>query len=381
MKKAVVLGAGKIGRGFLGQKAHESGYRITFVDAAEPLVHDLSRAGAYHVYMVSEAGEETHTVDGYEILSTADGRAADRIAQADLVATAVGVRNLEAAAPVLAAGVRCRIRRGGGPLTVLIAENQMHAGELVRSLVERFLEPPEQQWAEANLGFAACSIERMVPEADAEHRRRDPLGIVCEPYARLPIDGDAVRGAAPALTGLTLCRPFSFAEKRKLFMHNMSHALIAYLAHERGTPYIWQAAAQSDIRQTASEALAAVAAALQAEYGAGQEDLAAYAADLLKRFANRRLGDTTARVGADPLRKLRAEDRLTGAALYVLAAGGDPGPLVRGIAAALTFDLPGDPSSAVLREELAKNGLDHVLAERLGLCADHPLADRIRSLL
>ncbi len=41
MKKAVMYGGGNIGRGFIGATLSQSGYEVTFIDVAEPVVKAL----------------------------------------------------------------------------------------------------------------------------------------------------------------------------------------------------------------------------------------------------------------------------------------------------------------------------------------------------
>ena len=41
MKQAVMYGGGNIGRGFIGALLSQSGYEVTFIDVAEPVVNAL----------------------------------------------------------------------------------------------------------------------------------------------------------------------------------------------------------------------------------------------------------------------------------------------------------------------------------------------------
>lgn len=41
MKQAVMYGGGNIGRGFIGATLSQSGYEVTFIDVAEPVVKAL----------------------------------------------------------------------------------------------------------------------------------------------------------------------------------------------------------------------------------------------------------------------------------------------------------------------------------------------------
>jgi mannitol-1-phosphate 5-dehydrogenase len=92
-----------------------------------------------------------------------------------------------------------------------------------------------------------------------------------------------------------------------------------------------------------------------------------HVADLLRRFRNRRLGDTVFRLGRDPVRKLASNDRLVGAALLVLETGGEPDALSWGIAAALRFDPAEDPVSQDLQGRLSRAPVEAVLSEISGL--------------
>lgn len=379
MKKAVMFGAGKIGRGFIGQKMHDSGYEVCFLDAVPGLVSALNAAGRYHVFYISNDGESQETIENFKALLADSDEAAGRIAECDLMATAVGVPNLQGAAAVIARGVKQRAAAGGAPLNIIMAENQLGVEEIMRDYLNGHFDEDTRRWADENLGILAASIQRMVPQADQAHLAVDPLGVVCEPFSELPVDKDGIRGELPDLEGMKPSSPFMYEEKRKLFMHNMAHALSAYLAYQRGLTWIWEAMEDDEIRTAARQALSTVAQTLSREYDVAESELEAYADSLLERFANRSLGDTVARVGADPLRKLRRDDRLVGAAEYVLSQGGDPGPIVRGIAAGLAFDPPDDASAVLLQEELASQGMETVLRSRLGLAPDSELAGRIQA--
>ena len=47
MKKAVMYGGGNIGRGFIGALLSHSGYEVTFIDVAEPVVKALQENRTY----------------------------------------------------------------------------------------------------------------------------------------------------------------------------------------------------------------------------------------------------------------------------------------------------------------------------------------------
>ena len=56
--KAVMYGAGNIGRGFIGLLFSQSGYEVTFIDVVDAVVESLNREKHYPVRYVSTNGKE-----------------------------------------------------------------------------------------------------------------------------------------------------------------------------------------------------------------------------------------------------------------------------------------------------------------------------------
>jgi mannitol-1-phosphate 5-dehydrogenase len=124
------------------------------------------------------------------------------------------------------------------------------------------------------------------------------------------------------------------------------------------------------VRAEAEGALAEVSRALQLAYGFGAEEMARWNENVLRQTDNPTLGDTVARHGADPRRKLRRTDRLVGPALLVRQYGGPPVYLSRAIAAAFYFHNPGDPGAEYVQQRLAKLGIEAAVSELCNLNKD-----------
>ena len=382
MKTAIMYGAGNIGRGFIGKVFADSGYEVCFLDIMQEIIDEMNRRGAYTVRIVSNEGASDEEVKPVRAVNSLTEQAIDEIVNCDIMATAVGVNVLPKIAPVIARGVAARMERSGRPLDIILCENQLGADELMRGWINAQLNDEQRAWADKNLGLVEASIGRMVPPLTPEMRARDKLLICVEPYAELPVDRDAFRGEIPDLVGLIPYSPFEFYIKRKLFLHNGGHALCAYLGYQKGYEYIWQAIADPEIYEAAKASMMTSAAALVAKFGEGvRENVESNVTDLLFRFQNRALKDTVARVGADPVRKLRRNDRIVGAALFAIEQGVDPAPIVRGIAAALKFDRAEDATAPEIQAALRDRGIDYVLSHYMGLQPDEPLYGMIRDCL
>lgn len=345
MKKFVMYGAGNIGRGFIGQLMSNAGYRIGFVDINKDVVGKLNTDGRYPVNVVTtEQNVEMYVENAYGIDGTDIELVSDEIASCDLMATAIGVNVLKFIARPIALGIKKRYEKNASPLNIIICENLIGADEFLKGLVIK--EVPEiADYIENQVGFVEASIGRMVPVMTDEKRAGNPLRVYVEPYNILPVDKAAFKGEIPQIENLYPFSPFNLFIQRKLFMHNMSHAICAYLGNLRGYEYIYEAVADYDIRYVAYKALAEMAVAVSTVNGTDVQPLIAHADNLLYRFKNQALGDTVARVGKDTKRKLGSNDRLVGALNLSLQSGHPCAYLCIGIAAGLLFAPEGDDSS------------------------------------
>lgn len=348
MKKAVMYGGGNIGRGFIGALMSRSGYEVTFIDVAEPVVNELSTKRCYPLRIVSTGGFEDLTVENVSAVNGNDSAAAaEAIASCDLMATAVGARILKFIVPNIVAGLRLRWDRGLGPLNIIICENLNDANKIVEGMIKDCLTPEETVRFDESVGLVEASIGRMVPVQTDEMKDGEPLRVCVERYGFLPVDKAAFKGEIPEVKGMVPFEPFDFFVKRKLFIHNMGHATTAYLGGIKGVEYIFEAIDDPEIRIIAQNAMLESAQALSSRYGVALSDIQLHITDLLGRFTNSALKDTCARVGGDPARKLAPSDRLVGSSLLALDEGVTPAYIAVGIAAGLRryLDEAGEPQT------------------------------------
>ena len=334
--KAVMYGGGNIGRGFIGMLFSQSGYDVTFIDVSPQVIHELNSRHSYPVRILDNDGSRDVLVENVSAVNGNDADAAAQcIAEADIMATAVGVNILKFIVPNLVAGIRQRFAQTDKPLNILICENLNNANHILEGMLKEHLTPEECARFDRQIGLVEASIGRMVPVQTDEMRTGDPMRVCVEPYNFLPVDKEAFRGEIPEIRNMIPFAPFDFFIKRKLFIHNMGHACCAYLGGIYGYEYIWQAIADPDIYVIVQNAMEASATALSKKYGAELSKLLLHIQDLLFRFSNRALQDTCDRVGREPARKLSPDDRLIGAYRLCRETGVDTSFISAGIAGAL----------------------------------------------
>jgi mannitol-1-phosphate 5-dehydrogenase len=152
-------------------------------------------------------------------------------------------------------------------------------------------------------------------------------------------------------------------EIRKLYTYNMFQAALAYLGALRGYSLATKCLADPEVRAEAQGTLDEASLALQAEYDFSADEMVRWNEDVVAQTNNPLLGDTVKRLGADPRRKLRREDRLTGPTLLARRHGVEPKHLIRAIAAGLRYNDPDDPGAVHVQQRIASLGLSAAVRE------------------
>lgn len=275
---------------------------------------------------------------------------------------------------ILAAGLRQKARQGSRRAVVYAAENHNRAAEILEETVFSEIPAAEQAAVHRRVRFLNTVIGKM-------------SGVVADPVEM------QVRGLAPIAPGLSraflveafnrilisqirfpgrsFCRGIAIFEEKsdllpfeeaKLYGHNATHALAAYLGVAAGVVRM------ADLPNVPG-ALPFLRAAFIAESGTAlirkhgaadplftQAGYADYVDDLLSRMISPYLGDSAERVARDPRRKLGWDDRLIGTIRLALSQGIRPRRYAFGAAAALAYLDPSYPeqgcSATVLRDRI-----------------------------
>ena len=138
MKKAIMYGAGNIGRGFIGQLFSMSGYKTGFVDVNEAVISRLNTDQKYNIYITDGDEYKTFTVENvYGINGKNTEQIAEEISTADIMATAVGVNVLKFIAEPIAMGIKSRMKKAVSvPLNIILCENMISADEYLTELIK-----------------------------------------------------------------------------------------------------------------------------------------------------------------------------------------------------------------------------------------------------
>lgn len=381
------FGAGAVGRGFLADLWTAAGYEVVFVDVNEDLVAALNQRRSYPLQLVSNDGTEEKMIGPVRAVSASDpGAVVAELATCAFAAVAVGPGvssvGTDFIAPLLLANGSAGRPE---PLNILCCENDQTAPDRLREAALNALPVSASTRNRYKNRFACVPtvVGRMVPLYE-DDQARDPLLIRAEPYRELPFAADQWKGEPPNVRGLEAKHHFARYLARKLYVHNGGHAVLAYHGYLRGYRHIHECAADTEIAEELrgfwGEANAALAA-----YDVLTPDtekaakLKVYEDDLLRRFMNRALSDTVARVARNPARKLHCTERILGVAVDLATLKEKPAVhALRTAAAALHYDDPADTDAIALQEAIKERGVATAFQEYAGCTEDiHDFTPRV----
>ena len=366
----VGFGFGAIQAGLFLYEAYRSGNfgRLVVAEVLPEVVEAVRRAGGHYTVSIAHADRiEQAEVGPVQIEDPAEvadrSRLIDALAAAEEIGTAIpSVAYYESAGPgslhrILAEGLRQKAAQGGPRAVVYAAENHNHAAEILAEKVLAEIPGSERAAVQRQVRFLNTVIGKMSGIVT------DPAEIQGQGLARTTPDSDraflveafnrilisriqfeAGSGEQPFRRGIEVFEekedllPF---EEAKLYGHNATHALAAYVGAVMGVERIADLRTESGVMDFLRAAFAEESGeALIRKYGQVDplftgEGYRWYANDLLVRMTNPFLRDTVERVGRDPRRKLSWDDRLVGTMRVALAQQVQPRRYALGAAAAL----------------------------------------------
>ena len=363
MKNAIQFGAGNIGRGFIGMLLSQAGYHVIFADVNETIIDHLKTDKAYTVHVMDTEVEDVPIKDVTGILSNGD-EIIDEIARAEILTTAVGLRVLGFIAPTIAKGIQKRHADGvTAPLNIIACENAIRATSQLKEHVYKVLSDEEKAYCEQYVGFADCSVDRIVPPV----RTENPIDVVVEKYCEWNVEKASLKGDIPNIPGMNLADNLMAYIQRKLFTLNTGHCITAYTGVMAGYSTIDKTIADPQIYELVKGAMTQSGDGLIQKFGFDRDAHYKYIDKIINRFKNPYLQDDVARVGREPLRKLSADDRLVSPLSTALSFGLPVDKLILGIGAALHYNNPEDAQSVELQEKIAAKGVSGAFAEVSGV--------------
>lgn len=215
--------------------------------------------------------------------------------------------------PLLADAMRLRRETGAGGLTLLSCDNLAGNGAILERIMREYCAsaaPDLTDWFATHCTCPSTMIDRIVPAttdadrdaAEAATGLRDEALVVTEPFSQWVIE-DRFANGRPAweAVGAELVSDVAPYEMAKLRLLNGAHSLLAYCGLEAGLTFVHEAIADHRLRALVEMLMEEAMPTINAAPG---QDLKAYAASLIERFANPALNHRLAQIAMDGSQKI-----------------------------------------------------------------------------
>lgn len=373
-KEALIIGAGKIGRGFIAQLFYNSGYKLWFLDASKEVVELLNKEKKYRVDIAREGKDLTEyiKVQGAFTLDDKD-KVAEVTSDIDIIASSVGAGNIEKVTrfmkDILIAAGRKKL------LNWIICENANNPAKKIKDILLQNADPEFEEFVRYKLGLIETQVLRTGMPANAEVIIKEPLALRMQDWRTLPLDKDAFIGPIPEVKGFVPKTNFSNELVRKLYTFNGTNGSIAYIGWANGYKILHESALAYP--EFFSEIQEESAFGLIHEFGLDEKEQREFMALAMKKYTDPTINDQIERNANDTRRKLSKEERLVGPALLCLKYGRKPYAYAKAIAAAYYYNGSNDEGTREVQETVNQSGIETAIKKYSSIDESSGLYDLI----
>ena len=366
--KAIIIGAGRIGRGFVTELLSKNDVLLSFFDYNKDLVLQMNQNRKYTIHVLGNPSKNSE-ISGYQAFSIDDEEAlVKEWASAEFIFTAVGGKNLRTVAALIAkAYSRVCDLNAIKKINIVTCENWIEPAKELKETILSHLSSEKQRLFKSYVGVSESVIMASGVSAPPNETVTNPADTWVQDFWYLPIDKSQIIGEIPKWEYFSFIDGFGDLLQQKLYTNNTSVALIAYLGYLKGHMYVADAANDSEIEPILDLAYQEINQALIKGLNIDETSQLTFSKRAKEKYQNRDIIDVLVRIARDPIRKLSPADRLIGPAKLALHAGIKPYAISLAIAAALFFDYPEDKDAVQLKEIRTEKGIDTILKDICGL--------------
>lgn len=370
MKQILVVGAGREGKGYLGNVFAEGGWKVSFLDK-DPAVIDALKTGRYEVMEYRAEDRRCRIVEGYNAyIEDEKYECRNAALNADVITLCLYPKDISEAVHYLLPLLRERAQTlPEKKLTIFPCTNEGGLIPVIDRQLREGLGEKGNAWYENQVILTDTVVRRSVG-AESSSSLKLEAGVVCPMLVGAPIFAD--------LTGVpwmqTCNENMELLKELKVHTINTEHATCAYVGYYLGYDTIDDARTNPKIQKICKGVLDEAVPVLAKVYHVSEESLWELAVFPASKDA---FHDPITRVAFDPLRKLARHDRLTANACLCLENGVDPVNLIQAMTCGMAYDAPSDPAAQTIQKWILEMGIERATAKVTGLPAEHELIQRV----
>ena len=370
MKNVLIVGAGRLGKGFIGETFANAGWNITFLDKDPKVEEELKKQGCYHVKVHRVDEIQNRVIKNFKAYTCDEEYSVmDDFLEMDVIVFPLYPEDFAEAGKYLS---KCLEKfyeiHPDRKLTMISITNKNYLIPEITEDFRKYLSDSAKEWFDSHVVVRDSIIRR---STDAESNTAIDVDTVA--VNSLLIQGP-VNNDFSDVEWMEVTDKIEMLKDIKVFVVNGPHASLAFLGYYKGLKTIPEAENDSEISEIVGEIVKELTAAIMKEYPITEKEL-----HNLTYFAPAKgiLSDSIYRVAYDPIRKLSKGDRLTGSAELCLKHGIKYDAIAKAMAAGFAYSEPKDKNAQKLQQAIKEKGIEVAVPEYTGLETDNPIAVKV----
>lgn len=370
MKNVLIVGAGRLGKGFVGETFDNAGWNITFLDKDPNVEAELKKQGCYHVKVHRIDEIQNRVIKNFKAYTCDENYSVmDDFLETDVIVLPLYPDDFAEAGKYLS---KCFEKfyevHPDRKLTMISITNKNY---LIPGIIEDFrkhLSDGTKEWFDSHVVVRDSIIRRGTDAATNTATDVDTVA-VNSLLIQGPLNNDI-----SDVEWMEVTDKIEMLKDIKVFVVNGPHASLAFLGYYKGLKTIPEAENDPEISEIVGEVVKESTAAVMKEYPITEEEL-----HNLTYFAPAKgiLPDSIYRVAYDPIRKLSKGDRLTGSAELCLKHGIKYDAIAKAMAVGFAYSEPKDEKAQKLQQAIKEKGIEAVVPKYTGLEEDSPIVAKV----
>lgn len=364
MKNVLIVGAGRLGKGFIAETFDNAGWNITFLDKDPRVKEELEKEGQFYV-KVHRVGEiQNRTITNFKAyVCDEEYSCMDAFLETDLIVLPLYPDDFKEAGHYLS---KCFEKfsqvHPERKLTLICITNKNYLIPGIEADFKEMLSDQTRDWFESHVVIRDSIIRRSTDASSNYDVHIDTVAV-----NSLLIQGPVYNDFSD-VEWMEVTDKIEMLKDIKVTAVNGPHATLAFLGYLKGYQTIPESESDPEIAQIVEKLVEQITKGVMKEYPITAEEL-----HNLVYFAPAEgvLPDSIYRVGYDPIRKLSKGDRLTGAAETCLKHEIPFDYIAVGIAAGFGYAEPKDPKAQKLQEDVKQLGIEKAVSKYIGFPEDH----------
>ena len=295
MKNVLIVGAGRLGKGFIGETFDNAGWNITFLDKDPKVEEELKKQGCYHVKVHRVDEIQNRVIKNFKAYTCDEEYSVmDDFLEMDVIVFPLYPEDFAEAGKYLS---KCLEKfyeiHPDRKLTMISITNKNYLIPEITEDFRKYLSDSAKEWFDSHVVVRDSIIRR---STDAESNTAIDVDTVA--VNSLLIQGP-VNNDFSDVEWMEVTDKIEMLKDIKVFVVNGPHASLAFLGYYKGLKTIPEAENDSEISEIVGEIVKELTAAIMKEYPITEKEL-----HNLTYFAPAKgiLSDSIYRVAYDPIR-------------------------------------------------------------------------------